>query len=138
MKGKQRARFDADAFLRSAGAGNTVTTYRPTEVIFSQGDVADSVLYIQKGAVKLAVLSPSGKEAVVAMLGPGDFFGEQALAGLPLRLTAAFTLTATTVLIVPKQQMIRLLHENHGLSDRFIAHMLARNIRIEEDLSLDE
>ena len=68
------------------------------------------------------------------MLGPGDFFGEQALAGHPLRLTAAFTLTATTVLIVPKQQMIRLLHENHGFSDRFITHMLARNIRIEEDL----
>jgi CRP/FNR family transcriptional regulator, cyclic AMP receptor protein len=68
------------------------------------------------------------------MLGPGDFFGEQALAGHPLRLTVAFTLTATTVLIVPKQQMIRLLHQNHGFSDRFIAHMLARNIRIEEDL----
>ncbi len=134
MKAKQRVAFDADAFLRSAGAEKTVTTYRPTEVIFSQGDVADSVLYIQKGAVKLAVLSPSGKEAIVAMLGPGDFFGEQTLAGHPLRLTAAFTLTATTVLIVPKQQMIRLLHENHAFSDRFIAHMLARNIRVEEDL----
>jgi CRP-like cAMP-binding protein len=134
VKAKQKAAFDADVFLRSAGAGKTVTTYRPTEVIFSQGDVADSVLYIQKGAVKLAVLSPSGKEAVVAMLGAGDFFGEQSLAGHPLRLTAAFTLTATTVLIVPKPQMIRLLHENHAFSDRFNAHMLARNIRIEEDL----
>jgi CRP/FNR family transcriptional regulator, cyclic AMP receptor protein len=134
MKAKQRVAFDADAFLRSAGAGKTVATYQPTNVIFSQGDAADSVLYIQEGAVKLAVLSPSGKEAVVAMLGPGDFFGEQGLAGHPVRLTAAIAMTATTVLIIPKPQMIHLLHEQHGFSDRFITHMLRRNIRIEEDL----
>jgi CRP/FNR family cyclic AMP-dependent transcriptional regulator len=134
LKTKQKPAFDADAFLRFAGTGKTLKTYQPTDVIFSQGDAADSVLYIQKGAVKLAVLSPSGKEAVVAMLGPGDFLGEQALAGHSLRLTAAISLSATTALVVPKQQMIRLLHENHAFSDRFIAHMLARNIRIEEDL----
>lgn len=134
MKAKQKAAFDANAFLRSAGAGKTVTTYKPSNVIFSQGDAADSVLYIQKGTVKLAVLSPAGKEAVVALLGPGDFFGEQGLAGHPVRLTAATAMTATTVLIVPKEQMIRLLHEQHAFSDRFIAYMLARNIRVEEDL----
>jgi CRP/FNR family cyclic AMP-dependent transcriptional regulator len=88
----------------------------------------------QKGAVKLSVLSHGGKEAVVAMLGRGDFFGERALAGHPVRLEAATAMTATTVLCVPKQQMLRLLHEQHALSDRFITYMLARNIRIEEDL----
>jgi CRP-like cAMP-binding protein len=134
MKAKQKSAFDADAFLRSAGAGKTMVTCAPADVIFSQGDAADSVLYIQKGTVKLVVLSPAGKEAVVAMLGPGDFFGEQGLAGHPVRLTAATAVTATTVLIIPKPLMIRLLHEQHVFSDRFITHMLARNLRIEEDL----
>ena len=134
MKVKRPLPFDADAFLRSAGAGKSIATYQPTEVIFSQGDAAESVLYIQEGAVKLSVLSPGGKEAVVAMLGPGDFFGERALAGHPVRLDAATALTTTTVLIVPKRLMIRRLHDQHALSDRFITHMLARNIRIEEDL----
>jgi CRP/FNR family cyclic AMP-dependent transcriptional regulator len=134
MKVKQKPAFDAEAFLRSAGAGRTVVTYQPTEVIFSQGDASDSVLYIQEGAVKLSVLSHSGKEAVVAMLGPGDFFGEHALSGHPVRLEVATAMTATTVLVVPKQQMIRRLHDQHALSDRFITYMLARNMRIEEDL----
>jgi CRP/FNR family cyclic AMP-dependent transcriptional regulator len=101
------------------------------DVIFSQGDRSDSVLYIQEGAVKLSVLSRGGKEAVVAMLGAGDFFGERALAGHPVRLEAA---TAMTVRIIPKRQMTRLLHEQHALSDRFITYMLARNIRIEGNL----
>ena len=118
--------FDADAFLRSAGSRKNSRDYQPTNVIFSQGDAADSVFYIQEGAVKLAVLAPSGKEAVVAMLGPGDFFGEQGLAGHPVRLTAATAITPTTVLIIPEPQMIRLLHEQHVFSDRFIAHMSAR------------
>jgi CRP/FNR family cyclic AMP-dependent transcriptional regulator len=134
MKAKRKRGFEAEAFLRSAGAGRTVVTYRRAEVIFSQGDASDSVLYIQKGAVKLSVLSQGGKEAVVAMLGPGDFFGERALTGHPVRLETATAMTATTVLIVPKQQMIHQLHEQHDLSDRFITHMLARNIRIEQDL----
>jgi len=134
LKTKQTPAFDVEAFLRSAGAGKTVVTYQATDVIFSQGDASDSVLYIQKGTVKLSVLSHGGKEAVVAMLGPGDFFGEQALAGHPVRLEAATAMTATTVLIVPKQEMIRSLHDQHALSDRFITHMLARNVRIEADL----
>jgi CRP/FNR family cyclic AMP-dependent transcriptional regulator len=131
---KVKPGFDADAFLRSAGAGKTVATYPHADVIFSQGDEADSVLYIQAGGVKLSVLSRGGKEAVVAMLGPGDFFGEGALAGHPVRLETATAITATTVLIVPKQQMIRQLHDQHALSDRFITYMLARNTRIESDL----
>jgi CRP/FNR family cyclic AMP-dependent transcriptional regulator len=134
MKGKPKPSFDADAFLRSAGAGKTILTYQPTDIIFSQGDASDSVLYIQEGSVKLSVQSHGGKEAVVAMLGPGDFFGERALAGHPVRLEAATAMTATTVLSIPKRQMIRLLHDQHALSDRFITYMLARNIRIEEDL----
>ena len=134
MKAKQTPAFDVNAFLRSAGAGKTIVTYQPADVIFSQGDAADSVLYVQEGAVKLSVLSRGGKEAVVAMLGPGDFFGERALTGHPVRLEAATAVAATTVLVIPKQQMVRLLHDQHALSDRFIAHMLARNIRIEEDL----
>jgi CRP/FNR family transcriptional regulator, cyclic AMP receptor protein len=134
MKSKPKASFDADVFLRSAGVGKATLTYQPTDVIFSQGDASDSVLYIQEGAVKLSVQSHGGKEAVVAMLGPGDFFGERALAGHPVRLEAATAMTATTVLSIPKRQMIRLLHDQHALSDRFITYMLARNIRIEEDL----
>ena len=134
MKRKRKPAFDADAFLRSAGAGKTIAIYQPSDVIFSQGDASDSVMYIQEGAVKLSVLSHSGKEAVVGMLGPGDFFGERALAGHPVRLEAATAMTTTTVRIVPKEQMIRLLHDQHSLSDRFITYMLARNSRIEEDL----
>jgi CRP-like cAMP-binding protein len=134
MKAKQKLAFNADTFLRSGGASKKVTPYQPASIIFSQGDAADSVLYIQTGAVKLVVVSPGGKEAIVAMLGPGDFFGEQGLTGHPVRLTTAIAMTATTVLVIRKQQMIRLLHERHAFSDRFIAHILARNIRIEEDL----
>jgi CRP/FNR family cyclic AMP-dependent transcriptional regulator len=134
MKDKRKRAFGADAFLRSAGAGKTIVTYRRAEVIFSQGDPSDSVLYIQTGAVKLSVLSQAGKEAVVAMLGPGDFFGERALTGHPVRLEVATAMSATTLLIIPKGQMIQRLHEQHDLSDRFISHMLARNIRIEQDL----
>jgi CRP/FNR family cyclic AMP-dependent transcriptional regulator len=134
MKAKQQRGFDAEVFLRSAGTGKTILTYQATDVIFSQGDVSDSVFYLQKGAVKLTVLSHAGKEAVVAMLGPGDFFGERALMGHPVRLEAATAITATTVLSVPKAQMLHLLHDQHALSDRFITYMLARNIRIEEAL----
>jgi CRP/FNR family cyclic AMP-dependent transcriptional regulator len=134
MKVKQKRGFDADAFLSVAGAGKTVVTYQPGDVIFSQGDASESVLYIQKGAVKLSVLSHGGKEAVVAILGPGDFFGEQAMAGHPVRLATATTVTGTTVLTIPIEQMIRLLHDQSAFSDRFIRYVLARNIRIEEDL----
>jgi CRP/FNR family transcriptional regulator, cyclic AMP receptor protein len=134
MRGTPSPPFDVDGFLRSAGTGRPAVTYRAAHVIFSQGDAADTVVYIQKGAVKLSVLSDTGREAVVGMLGPGDFFGERALTGHPVRLETATTVTATTVLAIPKQQMVRLLHEEHTFSDRFIAYMLARNMRIEADL----
>ena len=125
--------FDVEEFLRSAAVGTTVATYRLRDIIFSQGDASDSVLYVQKGTVKLSVLSRGGKEAIVAMLEPGAFFGESALVG-PLRRDMATAVTAATVLIIPKQQMIRLLHEQPTFADRFIAHTLARNLRIEQDV----
>jgi CRP/FNR family cyclic AMP-dependent transcriptional regulator len=126
--------FDAQAFLNSAGITKKIVTYRPLSVVFSQGDPADSVMYIQKGAIRLSVLSHSGKEAIVAMLGPGDFLGEGALAAQRVRMGTATTASTTTVLIVPKKQMIQLLHDEPEFSNRFIAFMLSRNIRIEEDL----
>jgi CRP-like cAMP-binding protein len=126
--------FDAQAFLDSAGISKKVVEYAPLAVIFSQGDPGDSVMYIQKGAVRLSVLSHAGKEAIVGMLGAGDFLGEGALAGQPIRMGPATAVSATRVLIVPKKQMIQLLHDAPGFSDRFIEYMLSRNIRIEEDL----
>ncbi len=126
--------FDAQSFLDSAGITKKIVEYRPLAVIFSQGDPADTVLYIQKGAVRLSVLSHAGKEAIVGMLGPGDFLGEGALAGQPVRMGTATAVSTTTALIVPKRQMIQLLHDEPGFSDRFIEFMLSRNIRIEEDL----
>jgi len=126
--------FDIQAFLESGGVSGRVLVHRSGEVIYSQGDPCDSVLYVQKGAVRLRVISHAGKEATVAMLGPGDFFGEGALAGQPVRMATAIATSASTLLVVEKQQMIRLLHEQHALSDRFLAYVLARNIRVEADL----
>jgi CRP/FNR family transcriptional regulator, cyclic AMP receptor protein len=126
--------FDLQTFLDSAGVARTISKYRRAAVIFSQGDPATDVLYIQQGNIKLSVLSKTGKEAVVAMLGPGDFFGEGCLAGQLRRMASAVTMNASSVLVVEKAHMLAVLHNQHDLSDRFISHMLARNIRIEEDL----
>jgi CRP/FNR family cyclic AMP-dependent transcriptional regulator len=126
--------FDVQLFLDSSGVARTVATYRKAEPIYSQGDVSDSVMYIQKGEVKLSVLSKTGREAVVAVIGPGRFFGEGGLAGQSLRTRTATANTPTTVLVIEKLEMLRLLHAEHALSDRFIGHLLSRNIRIEEDL----
>jgi CRP/FNR family transcriptional regulator, cyclic AMP receptor protein len=126
--------FNAEAFLSSSEGAKRRVDYAPATVIFAQGDPADTVLYIQQGSVKLSVLSQAGKEAVVGVLGPGDFFGEGALAGQPVRLATATSMTISRILLVPKRRMIRLLQQQHALSNRFIAHMLARNIRLEEDL----
>jgi CRP/FNR family cyclic AMP-dependent transcriptional regulator len=134
MQAKSKHSFDAEAFLNSPGVARTLVDYQPAAAIFSQGDPSDTVLYIQHGSVKLSVLSKTGKEAVVGMLGPGDFFGEGALAGQPVRLATATAMTASTILVVPKRQMIRLLHRQHAFSDRFIAYLLARHSRLEEDL----
>jgi CRP/FNR family transcriptional regulator, cyclic AMP receptor protein len=134
MGSTRKHSFDAKAFLDAADLAGKVVTYRPSDAIFSQGDAADAILYIQHGSVKLSVLSPGGREAVIGVLGVGDFFGEGALAAQPVRLATATAMSASTIRVVPKRQMIRLLHEQHALSDRFIAHMLARNHRLEEDL----
>jgi CRP-like cAMP-binding protein len=127
-------RFDLRAFLESAGISRRVVRFAGNTVVFSQGAAANTVFYIQDGGVKLSVVSSAGKEAVVAILGPGDFFGEGCLAGQFVRMGTATTLTSTTALQVQKREMLRTLHEQSALSDLFIAHMLARNIRIEEDL----
>jgi CRP-like cAMP-binding protein len=126
--------FNAQAFLDSAGVARTVAAYGRNETIFTQGDLCENVMYIQSGGVKLSVLSKNGREAVVAMLGPGDFFGEGCLAGQPVRMGSATAITPSLILLVRKEKMVRLLHRQHTMSDRFISHMLARNIRIEEDL----
>ena len=126
--------FNAQAFLDSAGLSKQIVEYGRDEGIFSQGDAAESVMYVQKGGVKLSVLSKTGREAVVAMLGPGDFFGEGCLAGQALRIGSASAITPSTVLVIAKNQMTKVLHEQHALSDRFIAHMVSRNVRIEQDL----
>jgi CRP/FNR family transcriptional regulator, cyclic AMP receptor protein len=131
---KRKGTFNVQAFLDSAGIARRIVAFRRGEVIFAQGDVCESVMYIHAGGVKLSVLSRTGREAVVAMLGPGEFFGEGCLAGQPVRVGSATAVTASSILLVDKDEMLRLLHKQHALSDRFIAHMLARNIRIEEDL----
>jgi CRP/FNR family cyclic AMP-dependent transcriptional regulator len=131
---KKTRSFDARTFLESAGLGKRVVRYAPGDVIFSQGDSCNSVMYIRSGTIQLSVLSQAGREAIVGVLGPGDFLGEGALAGQPVRLVTARPTTPSTVLVVPKRQMIRLLHSQHAFSDRFIAHMLVRNTRLEADL----
>jgi len=131
---RERGGFDAQAFLDSAGVAKKITEFKVAEVIYSQGDAAKSIMYLQAGAVKLSVVSESGKEAVVAILGPGDFFGEGCLAGHSVRMGIARAVSHATVLLIEKNEMLKVLHEQHDLSDRFINFMLARNIRIEEDL----
>jgi CRP/FNR family transcriptional regulator, cyclic AMP receptor protein len=134
MQPRKKRPFDAHAFLESAGLGKRIRNYGRGDVIFSQGDPCDSVMYLRRGGVQVSVVSHTGKEAIVATLGPGDFLGEGALAGHPVRLETARATATTAVLVVPKRQMIRLLHSDHALSDRFIAHMLGRNARLEADL----
>src|SRR2546422_7576441 len=126
--------FDAQAFLDSAGVSRKVVVYRKLQKIYSQGDPAISVIYIQEGGVKLSVVNEVGKEAVVAILGPTDFFGEGCLAGQEIRMGTATAVAPTAVLVIEKKEMMRVLHAEHALSDRFMSYILSRNIRIEEDL----
>ena len=131
---EQRPAFDAEAFLESAGAARRIVSYPKGTIVFSQGQPSDAVMYIQKGGVKISVLSRTGKEAVVAMLGPGEFFGEAALTGQSIRIGTATATTLTSVLTIEKAAMLQLLHDEPTFAERFIAYMLARNIRIEADL----
>jgi len=126
--------FNPQLFLDTGGVARKVVEYRRGESIYSQGEGADTVMYVQKGGVKFSVVNGSGKEAVVAMFGPNDFFGEGCLAGQPIRMGSATSNARTVVLVIDKDEMIRVLHTEHNFSDRFIAYMLSRNIRIEEDL----
>src|SRR5271155_547589 len=126
--------FDLKLFLDSGGLGRRVAKFGAGEAVFAQGDRATNVMYIQEGGVKLTVVNETGREAVVAILGPGDFFGEGCLAGQSICMATATAIAPTTVLVIEKSEMIRVLHGEHQFSDRFIAYMLARNIRVEEDL----
>jgi CRP/FNR family cyclic AMP-dependent transcriptional regulator len=126
--------FDLRSFLDSSGIARRIAKYPKQRAIFSQGDAAAEVFYLQHGNVKMSVLSRSGKSAVVATLGPGDFFGEGALAGQPRRMASAVAMTACTVMVIQKPKMIEMLRTQHALADRFLQHMLARNVRVEEDL----
>jgi CRP-like cAMP-binding protein len=126
--------FNRQAFRTSAGAARSVVQYQCGDPIFTQGDASEQVMYIRAGGVKLSVRSTTGREAVVAMLGPGDFFGEACLLGQPVRMASAMAITHSEILHVAKEKMVRLLHQQRAMSDRFIAHVLARNIRMEEDL----
>jgi CRP-like cAMP-binding protein len=131
---RSRAPFDGKTLRAALPEGRTLREYRKGAVIFTQGDPADAVFFVQRGKVKLTVLSRQGKQAVVALLGPGDFFGEGCLAGQPLRMATATALTESSVLRLPKQAMIRALHRDAAFAEVFTAYLLSRNIRMEEDL----
>jgi CRP/FNR family transcriptional regulator, cyclic AMP receptor protein len=134
MQRTRKTAFNAQNFLDSTGVARKVVEYPKNTSIYAQGDAAKHVMYIQAGGVKLSVVNEMGKEAVVAVLRPGDFFGEGSIAGQRLRMGSATSTAATTVLAIDKEEMIRVLHAEHEFSDRFITYMLSRNIRIEEDL----
>ena len=134
MGRKQPGTFDAKTFLTKAGTGRSVSAYRKKDTIFAQGDPADAVFYVERGQVKLTVVSQRGRSAVVAMLSRADFFGEGCLAGQPVRMSTASAMTEVSVVRIARDAMIRLLHERSLFSERFMAHLLARNVRVEEDL----
>ena len=134
MERRRATGFDAKAFLTKAGTGRSISAYRKKQIVFAQSNPADAVFYLEKGQVTLTVVSDRGKSGVVAMLGPGDFFGEGCLAGQPVRMASASAITDVTIVRIEREAMIRLLHEPSSFSERFMAHLLARNVRIEEDL----
>jgi CRP/FNR family cyclic AMP-dependent transcriptional regulator len=132
--GQKRVPFDASTFLAKAGEGTTIASYRKGQVVFAQADTADAIFYIQKGKLKLTVVSDSGKEAVIALLGVGDFLGEGCLAGKQLRLSTATAMSDCSIMRLEKAAVIRVLHDEPAFSERFVKYLLSRNIRIEEDL----
>jgi CRP/FNR family cyclic AMP-dependent transcriptional regulator len=134
IKPRKSNHFDALKYLESPGIKRKVVTYRKGETVFSQGDTCKTVHYLQNGAVRLTIVSPRGKEAVIALLGPGEFFGEGCIAGQPVRFSTATAIETSSVLTIEKQELIRVIHEEHEFSDRFVLHMLKRNVRVEEDL----
>jgi CRP/FNR family transcriptional regulator, cyclic AMP receptor protein len=131
---KKKLPFDPKTFLSKVNGGHSLSDYRKDETVYAQGDPADSVFYIHKGKAKITVLSEQGKEAVVALLGPGDFFGEGCLAGQPRRMATASAMTDCVIARMAKADVVRVIHEQPAFSELFISHLLARNIRVEEDL----
>ena len=134
MTGNQKLPFDPKVFLAKVNGGRTISDYRNSQIVYSQGDPADSVFYIQKGKVKINVLSELGKEAVIAVLETGNFFGEGCLAGQTLRLASVAALTDCVIVRMEKANITRVIHEEPAFAELFISHLLARNIRVEEDL----
>jgi CRP/FNR family transcriptional regulator, cyclic AMP receptor protein len=132
---KKTRLFKPGSFLEQTGLGRRIVDLKKDKTIFSQGDAADAVFYIQKGKVKLTIISPGGKEATIALLGAGDFVGEECIANSqPLRLATATAITEGAVLRIDRKEMIRALHQEHALSDVFVSYLLARNLRVQEDL----
>jgi CRP/FNR family cyclic AMP-dependent transcriptional regulator len=134
MAKKRRPTFDPKSFLAEVGEGRTVSQYRKDQIVFSQGDPADAVFYIQKGKVKVTVVSDQGKEAVVAILGAGEFCGEGCLAGQARRIATVRAMTECTIMRLQKTSIVRVLHDEPAFSEMFMSHLLARTIRVEEDL----
>jgi CRP-like cAMP-binding protein len=134
MTAKQKRLFDPKLFLAKVGKGRTKTDHQKHQRVFTQGDAADAIFYVQKGRVKLTVVSPEGKEAVIALLGPGDFFGEGSLAGQTQRMATATTMSDCGIVRLDKAEVIRLLSREPAFSEMFLHYLLTRNIRIEEDL----
>jgi CRP/FNR family cyclic AMP-dependent transcriptional regulator len=134
MKPKEKPPFDPKIFLADVGKGRTIADYHKNQVVFSQGDPADAILHIQKGKVKLTVVSKNGKEAIIAILTPGDFFGEGCLAGQLRRMATAAAMSECSIVRLEKPDAMRLLHDQPAFSELFLSYLLSRNIRIEEDL----
>jgi CRP/FNR family cyclic AMP-dependent transcriptional regulator len=134
MASTGRRPFDPKSFLAKVGEGRSIGTYRKGRIIFAQGDAADAVFYLQKGKAKAAVISEQGKEAVVAILGTDEFFGEACLAGQVRRITTVVTMTESVIVRLDKAAVVRLIHEEPAFSEMFIAHLLSRTIRVEADL----
>jgi CRP/FNR family transcriptional regulator, cyclic AMP receptor protein len=134
IKGEQMCSFDDPPFLASAGMARRIVKYRHAQDVYFQGDLAETIFYIQEGSIKLSVVNGLGKEGIVAVLGIGAFFGEGCLAGQNVRMATATTITSATLVVIEKHEMSRVLHAERKLSDCFLSHMLTRNIRMEEDL----
>src|SRR3990172_8210653 len=133
MKPKAKLPFDPKVFLSKVNGGRTISNYRKDQIVYRQGDPADSVFFIQSGKVKKTVVSEQGKETVVALPGTGDFFGEGCLTGQPLRLATVSAMTECVIVRITKADITRVIHEEPAFAELFIAHLLARNSRVEED-----
>jgi CRP/FNR family transcriptional regulator, cyclic AMP receptor protein len=134
MNSEKKLPFDPKVFLSKVDGGRTISTYRKNQNVYAQGDPADAVFYIQSGKAKKTVVSEQGKEAVVALLGTGDFFGEGCLRGETLRLAAVFAMTESVIMRILKGNIVRVIHEEPSFAEMFISHLLNRNSRVEEDL----